>query len=123
MTRLRAKAGHEKHVRLHRWLLRTAAWRNLSLAARCSLVELYDLFNGENNGDIFLGAREAAKRLGTGKDRALDALHELEERGFIRARRRGDFHWKAGMATQWVLSEFEFAGQPLVAIGAAPDKT
>jgi hypothetical protein len=112
LRRLRMTASGEKHVRLHRWLLRSAAWHSLSLAARCALIELYDLFNGENNGQIFLGAREAAKRLGTGKDRALNALHQLEQRGFIRARRRGDFQWKTGMATQWILTEFDFAGQP-----------
>jgi hypothetical protein len=76
------------------------------------LVELYDLHNGENNGNIFLGAREAAKRLGTGKDRALAALHDLEQRGFIRARQLGDFQWKTGMATQWILTEFDYAGRP-----------
>jgi hypothetical protein len=111
VRRLRDKAGYAKHVRLHRWLLRSAAWASLSLVARCTLVELYDLFNGENNGEIFLGAREAATRLSVGKNRALAGLHELEARGFIRARQRGSFSWKSGKATQWILTEFSFAGQ------------
>ncbi len=103
--------GDSKHVRLHRWLLKSAAWRSLSLAARCLLIELYDLFNGENNGEIFLSVRQAALRIDTGKDRAHAAFRELADRGFIRPHQRGSFNYKARHATQWVLTEFSFAGQ------------
>jgi hypothetical protein len=99
-----------KHVRLHRWLLRSAVYRSLGLAARCLLIELYDLYDGGNNGDVFLSIREAAKRLGIGKNRSHDAFRELEDRGFIRAKKRGVFTTRE--ATTWVLTEFSFGNQP-----------
>jgi hypothetical protein len=113
MKRRRAKSsGPLKHVRLHRWLLESPAYRSLSLAARCLMVELYDRFNGENNGNVFLSVRDAAACLGIGKNRAGEAFGELEAKGFIRARQRGSFQWKTRQATTWVLTEYEFAGQP-----------
>ena len=78
MSKMRRKSvtsGQEKHVRLHRWLLQSPAYRSLGLAARCLLVELYDLFNGENNGRIFLSIRDAARRLGVSKNKWL--AHDL----------------------------------------------
>jgi hypothetical protein len=105
-------APDAKHVRLHRWLMNSAAWRSLPVGPRASLVELYALYNGDNNGDIFLSDREAGKRLDVSKSTAYRWLTELEARGFIRARKRGAFILKARHATTWILTEFEFAGQP-----------
>jgi hypothetical protein len=45
--------------------------------------------NGKNNGDISLGAREAAEWYGYGKTTANDALRHLEETGFISAVHKG----------------------------------
>jgi len=100
------------HVRLHRWLLQSQAWKSLSLAARCLLIELYDEHNGDNNGYFFMGVRTAAERLGVGKNLANRSFQELEDRGFIRARQRGSFNLKVRHATQWILTEYGFAGQP-----------
>jgi hypothetical protein len=91
--------------------LNSLAYRSLSLGARALLVELYALYNGQNNGDLYLSAREAGKRLGVGKTKAAACLHELEAKGFIRPRQRGAFQWKMRHATCWVLTEFAFAGQ------------
>src|SRR5262245_36179365 len=107
LGRLRLRSiGTEKHVRLHRWMLASPAWRCASLVERCLLVELYDLYNGENNGYLFLSVRDAARRLGVGKNTANQGLARLQIKGFIRARQRGDFHWKLRQATSWVLTEF-----------------
>jgi hypothetical protein len=111
--RLRRKAitsGPTKHVRLYRYLLWSDAYRSLGLPARCLLVELYDLYNGENNGHLFMSVREAARRLGISKNTAHTALKQLEDRGFIRPNQRSSFHWKKRQATCWVLTEYEFAG-------------
>lgn len=106
-------AGEGKHVRLHRWLLQSAAYRSLAVGPRAALVELYDLYTGTNNGYLFLSARDAAERLGTHKDRASVWLWELESHGFIRPRQSGSFDWKARTATTWVLTEHPFpAGTP-----------
>lgn len=107
------KAGPApKHVRLYWWLLRSEAYLSLSPRARCLLVELYAAYNGSNNGDVFLSVRDAAERLNVGKTTIAPCFHELEGRGFIRAYQRGNFAWKLGHATTWVLTEYELAGQP-----------
>jgi len=103
-------AGEPRHVRHYLWMLDSPAYRSLSCPARCLLVELYALHNGVNNGELYLSVREAARRLGVGNTTAWRAFGELEAKGFIRARQRGSFDWKAGLATCWILTEFGFAG-------------
>lgn len=102
--------GEMRHVRLYAWVLSTPAYRSLSPLARALLVELYALYNGSNNGDLFLSVRKAASRLNVGKTTVAPAFKELETRGFIRARQRGAFTWKERHATSWVLTEYTFAG-------------
>lgn len=103
--------GEPKHVRLYRWMMQSEAWRHLSLRARCLLIELYDLYNGANNGELFMSVRDAARRLAVSKNTAVRLFHELGDKGFIRARQRGSFAWKARHATSWILTEFGYAGQ------------
>lgn len=103
--------GDGKHVRLYRWVLKSAAWRSLSPVARSILIELYDLYDGQNNGNVFLSVRRAALALNIGKNAAAVGLKQLQERGFIKARQKGAFSLKARHATTWVLTEFEFADQ------------
>jgi DNA-binding transcriptional MocR family regulator len=107
----RTKRG-EPYVRHFRWQLNCPAWKSLSMTARCLEMELKALYNGINNGDLFLSVREAAKRLGVANNTAGKAFKELEERGFIRPKQRGSFDWKLRHATAWVLTEFEYANQP-----------
>lgn len=103
--------GDARHVRLYHWMLKSEAWRSLDCKARCALVELYGLYNGRNNGDLFLSVRELAARLRCGKATASKAFRALEERGFIRAKERGAFNVKHRHATTWILTEFEYAGK------------
>jgi hypothetical protein len=63
--------------------------------------------NGKNNGDISLGAREAAEWYGYRKTAANDALRHLEEIGFISAVHKGHLVPIAGrqnIATTWSLN-------------------
>ena len=103
--------GDSQHVRLHEWLLQSPAYRSLNCYARALLVELYRHYRPGKNGDVFLSVREAAQALNASHQTAMRAFHAVADRGFIRARRRGDFNWKARHATTWVLTEFEFGGQ------------
>lgn len=113
LRRFRTRSiGTNKHVRLHRWMLDSLAWRHASLVERCLLVEMYDLHNGENNGRLFLSVRDAARRLGIGKNTAQRGLAGLQSKGFIRPHQRGDFNWKSHQATCWVLTEFPCDGHP-----------
>ncbi len=105
--------GESAHVRLYGWELKSVAYRSLSVAARSLLIELKALYNGGNNGDLFLSVREAARRLGVGKNRAGKAFRELRDRGFIRPHHVGAFSLKyesrRGNATSWILTEFALA--------------
>lgn len=104
--------GGDAHVRLYWWEIESAAYRSLRPAARALLVELKALFNGLNNGELFLSVREAAKRLGCGKNLAAELFEELQGRGFIRANEVGAFNMKSaarrGKATTWILTEHPF---------------
>jgi hypothetical protein len=106
----RSKGGDGHHARLYRWEIESSAYRSLSVGARALLVELKALYNGNNNGGLFLSAREAAKRLNAGRSFASRRFLELQDKGFIRPKEIGAFNRKAlagsGMATSWVLTEF-----------------
>lgn len=103
--------GEARHVRLYLWLLKSTAYQALDCTARTLLVEFYALYNGMNNGELFLSVREAARRLGVAPNTALKAIRQLEAKGFIRPNQRGSFDWKGGAATSWILTEYEHAGQ------------
>lgn len=99
-----------RHVRLHLWVLDSLAYRSLSLAGRCLLVELYAFYNGNNNGDLFLSCRLAAARLGISKSSTSLAFRELTAKGFIKPKQRGAFSLKVKpkLSTTWVLTEFPY---------------
>ena len=111
MDRTGRSIGGASYVGLHRWMLRSEAWKHASLGARCLLIELYDLYNGANNGALYLSIRDAAKRLKVGKNKANSLFAELERLGFIRVKERGAFSLKARHASSWVLTEFSAGGQ------------
>lgn len=104
--------GQGKHVRLYEWMLRSDAYRSLSSHGRSLLVEFGRLFDGQNNGGLFLSVDQAAKRMSVAPNTALKALRELEDRGFIRPHQKGAFTWKLKTATTWVLAEHPFNGKP-----------
>ncbi len=103
--------GESRHVRLYSWFTECPAWRSLTPIARAVYCELGGLYNGSNNGELFLSVREAARRTNAGKNSVASALKQLVELGFIRPRQGGAFHWKARHATCWILTEHAFAGQ------------
>jgi hypothetical protein len=101
----------EHHVRLYDWMTDTEAWRSLGPAPRAVYLELAKRYYGINNGQISLSVREAAALVHINKDTAAACLKELQEKGFIRANQRGHFTWKTGIATTWILTEFDFGNE------------
>jgi hypothetical protein len=103
--------GDARHVRLYRWELESPAYRSLSVGARALLVELKSLYNGDNNGALFLSVRRAAARMNCSKTFAAKMFAELQDRGFIRLKQPGGFNVKSGdgRATTWVLNEYAYA--------------
>jgi hypothetical protein len=102
--------GAERHVRLYYWLLKSCAYRTLTPASRALLIELYALYNGANNGQLFLSVRDGAQRINVAPNTVVKAFRQLEANGFIRPAVKGGFTCKHRHATTWVLSEFEYAG-------------
>lgn len=96
-----------RHVRLHHWLLESAAWRSLSPHARALLIEIWQRYTGINNGAISYSHREAAEALQVGHNRPITLFRELENKGFIVAMKRGHFQMKGGPATEWRITALE----------------
>lgn len=118
-NRLNAKGRnkYERHIQLTYRLLESGAYRSLTLAARCLLTELSMLYNGDNNGSLYLSVRDAAARLGLGSLEAVqNAFDELQQAGFIRLVRDAHFSVKAGehsRARTWRLNWMQGPGKQM----------
>jgi DNA-binding transcriptional MocR family regulator len=77
------KKGTGRFVQLAEWLMAADAWATMPTGPRSLYIELKRLFNGNNNGEIFLSHRDAAKALNVGRDTAGGYFRILIERGFI----------------------------------------
>ncbi|API58805.1 hypothetical protein BSL82_05370 [Tardibacter chloracetimidivorans] len=90
-----------RFVRLDYRILNSNAYRSLCPNARSLLVELIMLYNGENNGSLYLGVRDAAHRMGiadlTAASRSFDELTSL---GFIELAQEAYFKVKASESSR-----------------------
>jgi len=83
-------------------ILRRSFWHAPHLAAaggaaRALIVELQSMFNGTNNGKLYLSVRDAADRLGfTDLEAAQKAMAELEALGLVTITIESSFAMKAG---------------------------
>ncbi len=90
-----------RFVRLDYRLLTSNAYRSLSPNARSLLVELAMLYNGDNNGSLYLGVRDAAHRLGVADlNAASRAFDDLKALGFLQMTKDAHFSVKAGEASR-----------------------
>ena len=103
--------GVARHVRHYEWFLACPAYRDLPCQARSLLIELYRLYNGENNGALFMSCRGAADLLNVSKNLPTKLFRELVEKGFIKVGRAASFNLKTKEATTWILTEFPVNGQ------------
>lgn len=99
---------NKRHVRFHYWMMKSAAFQHLNPFEVRLLLELYGLYNGRNNGYLFLSCREAARRCNMGKNTASRAFHRLIELGFIRRRADEPENYNLREATYWILTEYDF---------------
>jgi len=85
-----------RFARLDHSILNSNAYRALSPNDRSLLVELVMLYNGENNGSLYLSVRDAAHRMGvadcSAASRSFDNLQAL---GFIELAQDAHFSVKA----------------------------
>lgn len=93
--------------------LRRSIWHSpqisaLSPNARSLMIELLSIFNGSNNGSIFLSIRDATERLGfSDHHSAGNAFRELEAVGMVSNTVAGSFRIKSGrgsLARAWRLN-------------------
>ncbi len=90
-----------RFVRLDYRLLQSPAFRSLRPVARALLIELNMLYNGKNNGSIYLSVEDAAARMGVADPHtAATAFDELEARGFIKMMKNAHFAVKAGNSSR-----------------------
>jgi DNA-binding transcriptional regulator YhcF (GntR family) len=83
-----------RFVQLFFWMLATPAWRSLSPWAVVAYIELAHCYNGVNNGELYLSARELAKRCGGSRATAARAIAELVAKGFVEITRNSGFNVK-----------------------------
>ena len=112
----RLRADHRADTRGLPWagiphaVIRSPAYRHLSLWGRAVLVEIVHEMNGYNNGSIGISQRQLGERLSTSNFRKIGrAVAELMEHGLIDVAAEGQ--WKARMARQYRLT-FVNTGRP-----------
>ena len=85
-----------RFVRLDYRMLHSPAFRSLSPKARALLIEIAMLYNGENNGSLYLSVEDAAARMGVADPHtAAGAFDELTASGFISMTKDAHFEVKA----------------------------
>lgn len=105
-------AASKRHIRIHQWMMDCAAYKKLDPFEVRILIELYALYNGNNNGYLFLSVREASDRCNMGKNTACRCFKSLQRYGFIRRRADEPENFKLREARYWILTEFECFGRP-----------
>ena len=97
--------------KLDNWIFEHRAYRRLSLPARALMWELIRVFNGHNNGRLFLAHRKAAERLGCHRNSVGKYYDELEAAGFVRKTRDHCLGSAGiGQAKHWALTHFGVDG-------------
>lgn len=106
-----------RFVRLDYRLLHSNAYRSLAPNARALLVELAMLYNGENNGSLYLGVQDAAHRMGLADHHAASrAFDDLQSLGFIEMTQEAHFEVKtseSSRARTWRLTCFPGPGRKM----------
>jgi DNA-binding transcriptional MocR family regulator len=102
--------GKSQFLQLFYAMARHPAWHSLSGPAVKLWIELRMSFNGRNNGQVFLSYEDAACRLHLSKSTVKRAYAELEKKGFLRLRAKGD--WYGRRAHEWILTDLPYRDQP-----------
>lgn len=93
------------HVRLDNSIFYSASFRALAAVERAMLFELCGLYNGFNNGEIYLGLRDAARLVGVVEpETAGNAIRALIAHGFVVVTSPGFFAIKERHSTCYRLT-------------------
>ena len=105
-SKFKRKGTGQKHVQLFDYMLRSAAWRDLSTVEMALYVEIKRRFDGFNNGRIGMSCREAAALLNVSKATAGRAFDRLQRNGLITIGKPSGFNVKGRVSTEWRLTEY-----------------
>jgi hypothetical protein len=104
-------------VMLPHRILKSEAYASLDPIARAALTELVMLYNGENNGSLWLSVRDLTERLGMSDYRpAMRALDDLRDRGLTTIAKDAHFEVKAADSSRarcWRLTWHVWAECPI----------
>ena len=96
--------SHGKFIMLMDYTTKCDAWRGLKPSAISVYLLIAQRFNGANNGSIGLSVRDAARLAHVAPGTAQKSFEALQERGFIKCRKKGAFSVKSRHATEWELT-------------------
>lgn len=97
----RNEHSKQKFVQIPDAILRSPAYRSLTPNARALLVELISIYNGYNNGLLWLSVDDAAARIGRSDHHAAHAaFKELIDVGFVVVESEAYYSIKAGIGSR-----------------------
>jgi hypothetical protein len=93
---------------LHHRLLKSAAWHQLTPLERCAYIEIAQIYDSKNNGQLAMSARLLASLIPCSLNSAYQSLRALEDAGFIDTVKRGKYAKKdeERLASEYRLTEF-----------------
>ena len=111
-TNQKGRSRYDHFVKLDFGILKSAAYRDLSVGARALLVEFCLCYNGRNNGEIGMSVDNAARAIGCAPDTANKKIHELIDHEFLIIRADHSFQFKKGRgkAREFELTMYEYNG-------------
>jgi len=98
----------DRYLALPHYMLNSRAWKSLTAIERALFVEVAQRYNGQNNGEIGLGVREAGEALHIRPQTAGRAFQVLVAKGFLRIGRDSAFNVKSRLAREWIVTLFPF---------------
>jgi hypothetical protein len=110
-TNAKGRSRESRHIRVYRYLWAPLLER-LDGNAFKALFYMLTFEEGDNNGQIFMGARKLSEGMGVDKKTALRCLQHLDRQGFIRPEQLGYFQQKGGPATRWRFTFLPADGKP-----------
>ena len=107
------KKGSQNFVMLFNWMTDSEAWLDLKPQPRALYVQIKRRFNGDNNGEIFLSHRDAAKFLNMHRNSIGTYFDVLIEHGFLKQTSRPHLGPSGvGQSSKWALTELPVNSRP-----------
>jgi hypothetical protein len=102
-------------VSVPRWIMRTAAWRQLKPIDRNVWIEAAFIYDGRNNGRLALSSRSLADRIGgVAHPTVARSLRTLQTYGFLKITKPSSFSTKNRRASEYRLTHLpcDLTGHP-----------